>query len=395
MQTDMQTDRQTDRHADREADRQTDMQTDRQADRQTGRQACRQTDRQADRQADRQTDRQADRQTDMQTERQADRQAGRHAAGQADRQADDAQRPTKRQTKAESETVVGTGTTLNQFAGQVLRHLRSAQYKNMYGTVRRRMPVAEGGDGGVVRVRVLVGMALMVAMAGVCLLALVVAEAPPGLLPRSMVSVGMIDKFLKAQQQLDAAPSMSQRLKELMASNKAAGDRLAATMEGRGGAGTPGYGLNADVASAMKAADAAIREAGLSRRKSLLGRMRAKQVEMAMAEGEMPSSSKLVTLQRSAQASQRELADVLAEEGSASHIRSMGLDKLALDSVSEGMALGLSPRARNPVTGQDSGSLLLPRSRDADRLAARELRKVADGKMRGGGSVLSLVDAGQ
>ncbi|EKX52791.1 hypothetical protein GUITHDRAFT_150438 [Guillardia theta CCMP2712] len=267
----------------------------------------------------------------------------------------------------------------------------------MYGTVRTKLPVSEVEDGVAVRVRVLVGTALLVAMAGVCLLVLVVTQVPPALLHHSMVSVGMIDKFLKAQQQLDAAPSMSERLKELIASNKAAGDRLAAAMEARGGAGEAGAGglaLNADVANAMKAADAAIREAGLPSRKRLLGRTRSKQLESIMSEGELPSSSNVISLRRSVRSSERELADVLAGQvGGRQSRTNMGLDKLALDSVSEGMALGLSAQARNPVTGEDTGSLLLPPSRDADQLAARELRKVADGKMRGGGSVLSLVDA--
>mmetsp|Transcript_978 Transcript_978/g.2153 ORF Transcript_978/g.2153 Transcript_978/m.2153 type:complete len:345 (+) Transcript_978:2-1036(+) len=200
-----------------------------------------------------------------------------------------------------------------------------------------------------------------------------------------------IDRFRRDQEALDHMKTSLSGIRYMEETNIAKGDDLAAQMQLHD---NQARHYDAATAAALRDSDAAIQAAGLSSgRGSLLGNIRGERLYKEMALGQTPDAATHarfgVSLESAVGASERELARVAAGQQPRAP-DNMGLAAAALRSVTSGMADGLSVQQADPLTGLTSGQLRLVSAGDATRIANKELRSVAAGRMSEGASLVGL-----
>ena len=234
-------------------------------------------------------------------------------------------------------------------------------------------------------------VATVVAVVGVCVNVVGRSE---------LVERSLVDRFLADQAALDKTSITASGLQQMEDENIALGDGLSAGMQQHAAAAKGVLaGVDDDTTRALRAADGAIKGAGLqSGSDALLGDLSGTQLRSEMSDGGMPTAANNAhvgeSLQEELEASRKELANVVAGgNGGRYEDADMGLSESALNSVAEGMKDGLDAASIDPDTGLSSGQLALAPSAFSQRLAHRELRRVAAGTMSVGGSLTGLVDA--
>ena len=116
---------------------------------------------------------------------------------------------------------------------------------------------------------------------------------------------------------------------------------------------------------------------------------------------EMSATGKIPTVARDAslggsleeelKASQKQLGDMEAGSlGAKWASRNTGLGESALNTVSQGLSYGLSVKMLDPANGLQTGQLSVPDSQDADAIASKELRGVADGKLSDSATLVGM-----
>lgn len=198
-----------------------------------------------------------------------------------------------------------------------------------------------------------------------------------------------IERFRDEQRQLDSGKTLKER-EDL---NLALGDGLNAQMQFAKSEGEMGPAKSSWLASALKSADASLAREGFGDtsnghrdKRLLLGGIDGNKVRRSMQINGLD-----IKQNNLAEALRRSTSELrMLKEGKDAPDENLGLSRLAVNSVVDGLSSGLNVRRKNPIDGTSTGSLRLTGDRFAHSIATNEMRSVSAGKMTIGETMVGL-----